>query len=119
MKKTDLTEEKLREFKAAANLGRKIAHARKRRRQAMVNFWYETTGKSSIDHMTANTIYGYVLEHGEATVYPWIEAAARAPCAGNDRAMGQYISGIRRSIAKAQRYAGDMNQRQTPGKKEA
>jgi hypothetical protein len=91
--------QEMNEQVAAAKKAAESAQARADRRQTLVNFWCDETGREEVDRATISTVFSYVQEFGEEVVFGWIEKAA-VKCR-NDRAMGQYISGIRR-IVKAE-----------------
>jgi hypothetical protein len=80
----------------AAEMARNSVYARRDRKQQLINFWCGETGRNQVDLQTVAIVFGYVEEFGEAVVYKWVEKAA-AKCR-EDRSIGQYISGIRRSV---------------------
>lgn len=80
----------------AAKAAQTATDARRTRRQNLVNFWCNETGREEVDKSTISTIYSYVEEFGEKVVYNWIEKAAAKGLI--DKKMGMYISGIRRIV---------------------
>lgn len=91
--------QEMNEQMQALETAKKSMKARKERKDMLLDFWQETTGREEYSVPTLNVIFSYVLEYGEDIVFPWIEKA-EAKCR-NDNAMGRYISGIRR-IVKAE-----------------
>jgi hypothetical protein len=77
-----------------------LVKGRSERKQAMVDFWCETTGRESAHKDTMTVVFRYVEQFGVEIVFDWIERAA-LKCWGNgtnhDVNMGKYISGIRRN----------------------
>jgi len=88
--------QEMQEQRQSVQLARESMMARKERRQDLVEFWCEASGRDDVDSHTITTVFAYLLEYGEAVVFPWIEKAS-VKCY-NDRSMGRYVSGIRRTI---------------------
>lgn len=83
-----------------------VADAAKARTQLfdqVVDYWCSVTGSDTYDAPTLKTIARYVHEFGPELVFRWIDNAY-IRCR-NDRRMGQYISGCRRSHLKEQGLA--------------
>lgn len=80
----------------AAKRASESAAARADRKQGLINFWCEATGRSEADSATMVTVFRYVQDFGEDVVFGWIEKAS-IQCR-DDKNMGRYISGIRRTI---------------------
>lgn len=78
----------------AARRASESASARANRKQGLVNFWCEVTGRDVVDSATIATVFRYVQDFGEDVVFGWIERAG-VQCR-DDKNMGRYISGIRR-----------------------
>lgn len=88
--------QEMREQREAAEFAREIRSIKKERFQDLVNYWTDITGRESVHRTTISVIFHYVLELGEDVVYDWIERAAER--CNDDKNMGKYVSGIRRSV---------------------
>ena len=89
----------MREQKQAARAAIESVKSTKKIRQTMADFWMEQTGREKADTSTIGVMLGYAEIHGFGTVFGWIAKAA-IKCGYSDTAMGKYVSGIRRSVAK-------------------
>lgn len=93
------------EQEEAARRALVIVQSRKLRKDELIGFWCDTTGRDEYDVATLNVVFSYVRDLGEDLVYSWIEKAA-ATC-WNDQNMGKYISGIRRKYLEEMEGGGE------------
>jgi hypothetical protein len=76
--------------------------AREKLIQLVADYWCEETGRDSVHRSTINTVASYVDEFGFKVVAGWIDRAIVKLGKCDDRNIGRYISGIRRSVLKPQ-----------------
>ena len=89
-----LAQERNEQIQAFAH-AQEAMDARREMLQSIVNYWCECTGRDEVDSSTIRVIFSYVADLGVDLLCEWIEKAAfKAP--NCDKAMGRYISGIRR-----------------------
>lgn len=95
-----VTQERL-ELEAAAHAVAASRQAREQFLQATIDLLCEIKGADTFDARTAETLSRYVEEFGAETVRGWIERTYRRFRFGaNDRQVGRYVSGIRRSVLR-------------------
>jgi hypothetical protein len=99
--------QELNEQLTAAGRAKALISARKIRREEMVSFITEQTGRPKVDPKTADVLFSYVEQFGEEMVYDWIEKASSRTW--SDPNLGRYVSGIRRSVLAQEEPFPDPN----------
>ena len=83
-----------------AEAAQKASRARSELRSVLVDYFCDARGQTSCDSSTVSVLFAYVNEHGADQVFQWIDSAASKMQGRSDKDVGNYISGIRRTMQK-------------------
>lgn len=82
-----------------ARAARAIAQSRAEMDRLVGEYWCDARGTDEYDIKTVRVMCGFARQHGVEAVFGWIDQAVnRLPSYKDDREVGMYISGIRRTM---------------------